>query len=125
MVERLTRRPSSAEATTARFASVVEAFTGMRGVTTGKMMASPGLRVRGKIFAMLVRHALVVKLPAQRVQELVAAGKGRQFDPRGDGRLMREWVVVERPDDPPWLELAREAHRFVARATPLRRRPRG
>ena len=95
-----------------RFAAVIEAFAGDRRVTSGTMMASLGLKVGGKIFAMLVRGDLVVKLPRQRVTELVDAGIGQQFDPRRDGRLMKEWVVLA-GDDPPWVDVAREAHDFV------------
>lgn len=80
------------------------------------MMASLGLKVGGKIFAMLVRGDLVVKLPRERVTELVDSGLGQQFDPRRDGRLMKEWVVIA-GDDPPWVEVAREGHAFVAGAT--------
>ena len=83
-------------------------------------MASLGLRVGGKIFAMLVRGDLVVKLPRARVDALVAAGQGQAFDPRRDGRLMKEWLVF-RGDDPSWLDLAREAHAFVGGAAGKRR----
>ena len=79
------------------------------------MMASLGLKVGGKIFAMLVRGHLVVKLPRERVAALVDAGLGEQFDPRRDGRLMKEWLVIA-GDEPPWVEIAREAHAFVARS---------
>ncbi|BDG05090.1 MmcQ/YjbR family DNA-binding protein [Anaeromyxobacter oryzae] len=95
-----------------RFAEVVRAFSSKPGVTAGKTMASPGLKARGKIFAMLVRGRLVVKLPRERVDALVAAGRGARFDPRRDGRTMKEWIVVE-GDDPPWTELAGDAYRFV------------
>ena len=104
--------PSDAES---RFAEVTAAFASDRRVMAGRMMASVGLRVDGKIFAMLVRGSLVVKLPAERVAELVSSGRGQQFDPRRDGRLMKEWVVLDRPR-PPWLDLAREAYRFVSGA---------
>jgi hypothetical protein len=70
--------------------------------------------VNGKIFAMLGRgSALVVKLPKERVDELVNAGHGKHFDP-GHGRLMKEWVAVE-AGAAPWVALAEEAHRFVWR----------
>ena len=58
----------------------------------GKFGAS-GLKVDGKPFAMLSKGELVVKLPRQRVDELVAAGTGKPFDP-GHGRLMKEWVTI-------------------------------
>ena len=90
----------------------MKAFASDRRVTSGRMMASLGLKVDGKIFAMLVRGSLVVKLPGARVAELVDTGVGRPFDPRRNGRLMKEWVVLE-GSEPPWLDVAREAYRFV------------
>lgn len=107
---------------------MVSAFARDRSVTRGKMFSSSNvLSVNGKIFAMLVRGKLVVKLPEQRVGELVAERAGTLFDP-GHRRLMKQWISipVAKAD---WVELAREAHRFVkagkAYAIPsLRRRPR-
>ena len=110
---RTTRQRTTQEtAEDPRFAEVMQAFAGDRRVTSGRMMASLGLKVDGKIFAMLVRGELVVKLPRERVEALVAAGKGHAFDPRRDGRLMKEWLVFE-GEDPPWVDLAREAYAFV------------
>ncbi|NUP09449.1 MAG: MmcQ/YjbR family DNA-binding protein [Polyangiaceae bacterium] len=77
----------------------------------GRGFGSCALKVRGKIFAMEVRGALVVKLPKARVESLVADGTGSYFDP-GHGRLMKQWVSVE-PDAAPWLSLAKEAYAFV------------
>ena len=113
---RATRQRTSEEtAEDPRFAEVMRAFASDRRVTSGRMMASLGLKVDGKIFAMLVRGSLVAKLPPERVMELVKAGQGQQFDPRRDGRLMKEWVVLE-ASTPPWLDVAREAYRFVGGA---------
>ncbi len=70
------------------------------------------LKVRGKIFAMLVRGALVVKLPRDRVDALVAAGEGARFDPRG-GRPMTEWLVLDSGSGLGWLPLAAEAMQYV------------
>jgi hypothetical protein len=94
-----------------RFAPVVEAFANDRHVTYGKMFASMGLKVNGKIFAMLVNGKFVAKLPKERVDELVRRGKGEHFDP-GHGRLMKEWVTLG-SEAGWWPELAREAHAFV------------
>ena len=78
---------------------------------TRRRFGSNGLKVNGKIFAMLAQSTVVVKLPRERVQALVAAGAGEQFDP-GHGRLMKEWIAL-RGDTRRWLALAREAHAFV------------
>ncbi len=59
-----------------RFAPVADAFAKDRQVTYGTMMASIGLKVNGKIFAMMVKGRFVAKLPKDRVGELVRSGKG-------------------------------------------------
>jgi TfoX/Sxy family transcriptional regulator of competence genes len=93
------------------FARTAEVFAKDRQVTYGKMFASMGLKVNGKIFAMFVKGRFVAKLPRERVDEIVRLGKGEYFDP-GHGRLMKEWVSLY-GETPSWIELAREAHRFV------------
>ena len=51
------------------------------------------LKYRGKIFAMLVRGSLVLKLPADRVTALITAGDGVAFD-ANKGTAMREWFSL-------------------------------
>jgi len=80
---------------------------------TANRFGSNALKVGGKIFAMLVRGSLVVKLPRGRVDELVDAGEGVRFDPRG-GRPMTEWLVLDPSAKLSWLPLAAEAMQFVA-----------
>ena len=104
-----------------RFAAMVEEFRGKLGVTPPSIEETPrkrfgsnGLRVNGRIFAMLSsENRLVVKLPRERVEALVASGDGVQFDPRHDGRLMKEWLVLEPTSKIEWLKLAREAMAFT------------
>jgi TfoX/Sxy family transcriptional regulator of competence genes len=74
---------------------------------------SSGLKVDGKLFAMLVRGRFVVKLPRGRVDALVAAGEGERFDPRRDGRVMKEWLVLDPSSGQDWRALAEEALEFV------------
>lgn len=74
-----------------------------------------GLRAGTKIFAMVRRGELVVKLPWSRVDELVAGGVAGRFDPRGDGRLMKEWATVSFTHWRRWSRLADEALAFVGR----------
>lgn len=93
------------------FAPVMRAFARQPGIEPAKMFGSVGLKAAGKVFAMAVKGRLVVKLPEERVEAIVASGKGVPFDP-GHGKLMREWVAVE-AGKASWLELAKEAHAFV------------
>lgn len=104
-----------------RFTALVEIFLDQPDVTppaatplSNSKFGSSGLKVHRKIFAMLVRGMLVVKLPRLRVDALVAAGAGERFDPRHDRRLMKEWVAIESTSEEDWLSLAREAMEFVA-----------
>jgi hypothetical protein len=99
------------------FAPVVAAFARDRRVGMGRMFSSKAvLNIDGKIFAMYVKGNLVVKLPRSRVDQMVAAGAGRPFDP-GHGRLMKEWLTVTGGAGT-WIALAREARAFVGGATP-------
>ena len=99
-------------ATDPELAPVVEAFAAAK--QQPRKFGSNGLKVNGKIFAMLVRGKLVVKLPKERVDRLVASRQGEPFDP-GHGRLMKEWMVILSPSLS-WADLAREAHDFVKHA---------
>ena len=78
-----------------------------------RMFSSEGLKTAGKFFAMVSRGELVVKLPRERVDELVAAGAGHRFDP-GHGRLMKEWVALRPADEEACTAYVTEARRFVA-----------
>ena len=79
-----------------------------------KGFGSSGLRIHKKIVAMLVKDKLVVKLPKLRVDALLASGYGERFDPRRDGKLMKEWIALEPTFQEEWLSLAKEAMEFVA-----------
>ncbi|HUY79842.1 MAG TPA: hypothetical protein VMV29_23930 [Ktedonobacterales bacterium] len=103
-----------------RYAALVAALRNQPGVTylsdgpPSNKFGSNALKVNRKIFAMLVRGYLVVKLPRTRVDALVAAGGGERFDPsHGQGRIMREWLVVASASADDWLALAHEALAFV------------
>ncbi len=79
----------------------------------GRMMNAVGLKTGGKFFAMVVKDELVVKLPAARVDELIAGGEGRRFDP-GHGRQMREWATLRPADEAACTAYVVEAKDFVA-----------
>lgn len=104
-----------------QFAAVVKKLAGQPGVTHGsdegkkkKQFGSLALKINGKIFAMLVNGKLVVKLPLQRVDALVASGAGERFDPY-HGRPLREWLSLQTASKVGWLPLAKEAMEFMAK----------
>jgi hypothetical protein len=101
--------------TAERYATVVKALRRSRGVTTDakRGFGAGALKTNDRIFAMLASgDRFVVKLPRSRVDALVDAGEGKRYDPRNDGRLMTEWLVVGSHDEARWVALAREALQF-------------
>ena len=95
------------------FTRVSAAALARRGVTTGAMMGFPCLRVAGAFFASCDHRTgdLIVKLPPERVRQLIATGAGKPFAPAG--RTFREWVLIEDRDPERWAELIDEALAFV------------
>ncbi len=82
-------------------------------VVEGTIMGSKCLRV-GKEFLALVDYkgsGLVVKLPKERVTELVNADKGKPFGP--GGKIFKEWLSVPTQDKRQWRSLLREGVKFV------------
>jgi hypothetical protein len=104
----------------ARYADLVHELAGETGVTIpqgGSGFGRSALRHQGKIFAMLVRGQLVLKLPETRVSALITAGEGGNFD-ANKGTPMREWLALDPHSTMPWLPLAHEALEFSRSARP-------
>jgi len=95
-----------------RFAALVELFRGEPDVDgpdgSRRGFGATGLTVHGRIFAMLTRDQLVVKLPRTRVLALIADGTGSPFT-AGKTSPMKEWLTVDGVDEATWVRLAREA----------------
>lgn len=84
-------------------------------VQEGTIMKGRCLRV-GKEFLALVDYkgsGLVVKLPSERVAELIDTGVGKPFGPAG--KIFREWVAVPTPDRRQWRALLHEGVAYVGR----------
>jgi hypothetical protein len=98
-----------------RYADLIDELVGVAGVMPpqgGRGFGRSALKFQGRIFAMLVRGHLVLKLPAGRVDELVAAGDGVPFD-ANKGTPMKEWLALDAESRLGWLPLAREALDFA------------
>jgi len=65
--------------------------------------------VHGKLFAFPRGDTIVVKLPPDRIAELVDAGRAERT--QMGKRLMKEWVELTRTRD--WRQLALEAESYV------------
>jgi len=83
-------------------------------VSRSTMMGFPCVRLDGAFFASLDHRSgdLIVKLPKDRVSELVHNGTGKPFSPAG--RTFKEWVSITEEDEATWSDLINEARRFVS-----------
>jgi len=102
------------------YASICKAFLDQPDVSqpsdnsrSRKTFGSSALRIHNRIFAMLVSGKLVVKLPAGRVDALIASGAGQRFE-TGPSRRLKEWLSLDPAVADTWLPLAQEALEFVA-----------
>jgi len=95
------------------FDQLVQEFRSDPRVEHGRMFGSAGLKLGDKVFAMLVKGHLVVKLSAAQAQELATAGVGEFFDP-GHGRLMKQWIAVPATRAEQRRSLAEQARHYVA-----------
>lgn len=86
-------------------------------VSRSTMMGYPCLRHQGRFFGSYSTRdeALVVKLPRERVAEVVASGSGEPFAPAG--KVFREWVLLPTPDRAFWRSMLEEAVDFARTAT--------
>jgi hypothetical protein len=102
------------------FDPVAERYLGRADVDMGRMFASEGLRVRGKIFALISFDGqLMLKLPAVRTVALVEDGDATRVEMAG--RSMREWVFVPVERPALWEPLIAEAFAYLDEITPAAR----
>jgi uncharacterized protein (TIGR02453 family) len=102
----------------ALFWKLVEPMFADPAVSRSTMMGLPCVRLHGRFFASLDRRtgALLVKLPADQIARLVAAGDGEPFAPAG--RVFREWASVSRPDRRAWRILLAQARDHAGKTAP-------
>jgi hypothetical protein len=79
----------------------------------GTIMGHPCVRLAGRFVTCLERNGtgLILKLPSDRVTDLIATGLGTPFTQTG--KPMREWVVIPTPDRALWQSLLAEAVIFA------------
>ena len=90
-------RPEGWSAPTSASTELVYVFSQIPGVTPpdgSRGFGSHALRIRKKIFVMVVRGRLVVKLPKARVDALVESGQGVRFD-ANKGTPIKEWLSLD------------------------------
>ena len=82
-------------------------------VEEGTIMGGPCVRAGGEFVGMPHHRGpgMVVKLPRDRVADLIEQGLGQPFAPAK--KVFKEWVLVADHDEDQWLELLEESIAFV------------
>jgi hypothetical protein len=95
------------------FWTLAEPLLERPGVIRSTMMGLSCLRVGGAFFASCDRRTghLLVKLPEERVEALVAGGKAEPFAPAG--RRFRQWAAIPHSQAADWPALLDDALAFV------------
>ena len=83
-------------------------------VEEGTIMGGKCARVAGEFLGLVdfKGSGLVVKLPRDRVAELIEQGHGQPFAPAG--KVFKEWVSIPKRDRRRWRSLLREGIAFNA-----------
>lgn len=83
-------------------------------VEEGTIMGGRCARVSGEFLGLVDYRGsgMVVKLPKERVAELIDQGVGQPFAPAE--KVFKEWVAVPKRDRRRWRSLLRESIEFVA-----------
>ena len=90
------------------YASVKAHFKKVAGVTVNAGRGSQGLKVGKKMFAMFFRGDLLLTLPPERVEALIAGGRGLPYDP-GTGKVMKNRLLIPAAKKRAWIKLCEEA----------------
>ena len=90
------------------YAAVKAHFADVDGVTVNAGRGAQGLKVGSKMIAMFGKGDLLLKLPPERVQAHIAAGRGLPYDP-GTGKVLKNYLVVPAAKKRSWIRLCEEA----------------
>lgn len=76
------------------YESALSAILAQDGVETSTMMSAPCLRYRGGFLAMMLekQEALIIKVSAERVNDLITCGIGIEFNVTT--KRFKEWVLI-------------------------------
>ena len=83
------------------------------GVELSTMMKTPCLRYRGEFLTMIFEkeNALIIKVAPERVSDLIAEGKGKEFN--FTKKRFKEWVLIPSEFEDKYEEYIHEAFEYA------------
>lgn len=90
------------------YAEVKAHFDADPEVEVLKGRGAQGMKIGGKMFVMFMKGDLVVKLPPNRVKEVIETGDGESFDP-GTGKPMKNRVLIRASNKDLWIKYSEES----------------
>jgi len=94
------------------YAEVKAYFGNDSEVEVLKGRGAQGIKRGGKMFVMFMKGDLIVKLPENRVNEVINIGDGKPFDP-GTGKPMRNRVLIPASKRDTWIKYSLEAKKHA------------
>ena len=87
----------------------------------GTWLRHPCLRIRNKVFAVVWSGDVAFKVSAETQAEALQVPGARLFDPRGQGRPLKGWVLIPAAQSSTWPHFTRVACAGVAGASQARK----
>ena len=94
------------------YADIKEYFANNSQVEVSSGKGAQGIKYKGKMFIMFYNGDLVIKLPPDRIKELIEAGDGMPFDP-GTGKPMKDRMLIPINKKHLWIPLSEESKDYI------------
>ncbi len=91
-----------------KWTEIKERFLKLKGV----QKQGESLKINRKMFAMWSHETFVLKMPKERVSELLESKVGLPYDP-GNGKIMKEWVIIPEKHINEWIDFTKKAKEFA------------
>jgi len=97
------------------FEKIANKISKEKDVEHSTMMKTPCLRYKGDFITMMFdkEDALIIKVSPQRVDELIAEGRGMEFN--FTKKKFKEWVLIPREFEDDYESFIREALQYAKR----------
>jgi hypothetical protein len=94
------------------YADVAAHFANIDGVSVNSGRGSQGIKFGKRMFVMFYKGQLLVKLPPDRVSDLIRTKVGLSFDP-GTGKPMKDRVIIPESKKELWIQFSEESRQYA------------